>query len=234
MLEQGERNQEIKSEHVENMKKVKKLQKAMKQLKSEMAVVTKRKEKLEKQCGKTRLEMSNTQEEIHQVESNLGATKKSIEEMSIAEVATEEALLKGKEQFEQIKAESEHHASQSQVLKSKTKGLKDEIKKVEGLLRKESSQVEEQKMMLEEKQRKGDAAVNATETESSDLDQRLRMATERLVKSQGQKKGLTVKLDKVKEENRSMAEEVEEVEKAINSLTRGTLQQVVLSEPQIQ
>ena len=234
MLEQGERNQEIKSEHVENMKKVKKLQKATKQLKSEMAVVSKRKEKLEKQCGKTRLEMSNIQEEIHQVESNLGVSKKSIEEMSIAEVANEEALLKGKEQFEQIKAESEHHASQSQVLKSKTKGLKDEIKKVEGLLRKESSQVEEQKMMLEEKQRKGDAAVNATETESSDHDQRLRMATERLVKSQGQKKELTVNLDKVKEENRSMAEEVEEVEKAINSLTRGTLQQVVLSEPQIQ
>merc|ERR1719370_2397277 len=97
LLEQSEKKQELRGEHTENMKKVKKLQKAVKQAKSEMTVVAKRKDKLEKQCVKTQLEKSKVKNEIDQVCGHIKTSRDGIEEMSAAAAADEKALLLGKE-----------------------------------------------------------------------------------------------------------------------------------------
>merc|ERR1719460_2011237 len=128
------------------MKQVKKLQKATKQVKSEMTVVIKRKEKLERQCGKTRLEKSKVKVEIDQVEVDIKTQRENVEGLLAAAAGDDKVLLSGKKEFERRKAESEEAASQSQVLRSRTKELKDKIKKAEGLLRTENSKVEEQTM----------------------------------------------------------------------------------------
>ena len=221
LLEQGERKQERKGEHAENMKKVKKLQKTAKQVKSEMTVVIKRKEKLERQCGKTRMEKSKVKEEIDQVEGDIKSIRGNIEGLLAAAADEDKVLLSGKGEFERSKAEAEGETNQSQVLRSQSKGLKDKIKQAEGLLRKEKSKIEEQNMMLEEKQRKGDAILNATEAECHDLEQSLCTANEYLEQSQSQKKQLIEKVDKVKKE-------LDEVEKAISTAPNKTPQQVGL------
>ena len=221
LLEQGERKQELRGEHSENMKKVKKLQKATKQAKSETTLVTKRKEKFERQLNKTRLEKSKVKEEIDQVGVDIKAAREGIDELSAAAAADEKALLSRKEEIERSKTEVEERTNQSQVLRSRARAQKDEIKKGEGLLKKESGKVEEQKMMLEEKQRKGNSAVGATEAECADLEQTLCTASKHLEQSQNQKKQLMEKMVKVKEE-------LEEVEKAISTASRRTPQQVGL------
>ena len=228
LVEQGERKQELRGEHAENMKKVKKLQKATKQVKSEMTVVIKRKEKLEKQRGKTQLEKSKVKEEIEQTEADIKAVRDIIEGLSAAAAEDDKVLLSGKKEFQQCKAEAEEEVSRGQVVKSEAKELKDKIKKAEGLLRTESSKVEEQTMMLEEKQRTGDATVISAEMECCDLEQSLLTAQEDLQQSQSRKKQLMEKVDKVKEE-------LEGVEKAISNASRITPQQVgLLKEPPIQ
>ena len=221
LLEQGERKQELRGEHTENMKKVKKLQKATKQVKSEMSVVIKRKEKLERQCGKTRLEKSKVKKEIDQVEVDSKTAKEGIDELVAAAAADEKALLFRKEEFERFKTEVEERVNESQVLRSRAKVQKDEIKKAEGLLRKESSKVEEQKMMLEEKQRKGNASASSTEAECCELEQTLHATSKRLEQSQSRKEQLMENMEKVKKE-------LEEVEKAISTASWKTPQQVFL------
>jgi len=220
LLEQSERKQELRGEHAENMKKVKKLQKATKQVKSEMTVVTKRKEKLKRQCGKTRLEKSKVEKEIDQVEADIKTAKEGIDEVAATAAADEKALLSRKEELERTKTEVEEKTNQSQVLRSRVKVQSDEIKKAEGLLRKESGKVEEQKMMLEEKQRKGNASVSSTEAECCELEQTLYTANQRLEQSQSWKKQLMENMDKVKEE-------IKEVEKVIScTASRKTPQQL--------
>ena len=173
---------------------------------------------------------SKVKEEIIQVEVDIKTEKDNIEGLLAAAAEDEKVLLSGKKEFERRKAEAEEEASQSQVLRSRTKGLKDQIKKAEGLLRKESSKDEEQTMMLEEKQRASSAKREreATETDCSDLEQSLRTAHDHLQQSQNQKKQLMENMDKLKEE-------LEEAEKAISTASRKTPQQVgLLRIPQIQ
>merc|ERR1719341_1713650 len=100
LLEQSEKKQELRGEYTENMKKVKKLQKAVKQAKSEMTVVAKRKDKLERQCGKTQLEKSRVKNEINQVSVDIKTARDCIEELSATAAADEKTLLLGKEEFE--------------------------------------------------------------------------------------------------------------------------------------
>jgi len=220
LLQQGERKQELRGEHAENMKKVKKLQKAMKQVKSEMTVVIKRKEKLERQCGKTRLEKSKVKEEVDQVDVDIKTKRNNVEVLLAAGAEDEKVLLSGKKELEQRKAEADEEASQSQVLRSRTKGLKDRIKKAEGLLREEMSKVEEQTMMLEEKRSSSARRLSkGTETECRDLEQSLHTFREHLQQSQGQKKQLMESMGKMKEE-------LEVVEKAISTASRKTPQQL--------
>ena len=221
LLEQGERKQELRCEHSENMKKVKKLQKATKQAKSEATVVTKRKEKLERQLNKTRLETSKMKEEIDQAGVDIKTAREGIDELSAAAAADQKALLSRKEEIERLKTEVEERTNQSQELRSRAKVQKDEMKKSEVLLRKESGKVEEQKMMLEEKQRKGNAAVAQTEAECHDLEQTLFAANKHFEQSQDLKNQLMEKIVKVKEE-------LGEVEKAISTASRQTPQQVGL------
>jgi len=225
-LEQGEKKQELRGEHAENLKKVKKLQKAVKQAKSEMTMVVKRKEKLERQCVKTQLEKSKVKNEFDQVAVDVKTARDGIVALSTAAAADEKTLSSGKEEFERCKTEAEQQASQSQVLGSETKELKEKIKKAEGILRKESSKVEEQNMMLEEKQRKGNAAESATEAECRVLEQTLNTARAYLEQSQSQKKQLMDNLDKEEKESRSLKEKFEEVEKSISSASRKTPQQL--------
>ena len=227
-LEQGERKQELRGEHAENLKKVKKLQKAVKQAKSEMTMVAKRKEKLERQCVKTQQEKSKVKNEFDQVAVDVKTARDGIVALSTAAAADEKTLSSGKEEFERCKTEAEQQASQSQVLGSETKELKEKIKKAEGILRKESSKVEEQNMMLEEKQRKGNAAESASEAECRVLEQSLNTARAYLEQSQSQKKQLMDNLDKEEKESRSLKEKFEEVEKSISSASRKTPQQVGL------
>merc|ERR1719342_411570 len=219
LLEQGERKQELRCEHSENMKKVKKLQKATKQAKSEATVVTKRKEKLERQLNKTRLETSKMKEEIDQAGVDIKTAREGIDELSAAAAADQKALLSRKEEIERLKTEVEERTNQSQELRSRAKVQKDEMKKSEVLLRKESGKVEEQKMMLEEKQRKGNAAVTLTEAECHDLEQTLFAANKHFEQSQDLKNQLMEKIVKVKEE-------LGEVEKAISIASRQTPQQL--------
>ena len=94
LLEQGERTQERRGEHAENMKKVKKLQKSTKKVKSELTVVIKRKEKLERQCGKTRLEKSKVKVEIDQVEVDIKTERENIEGLLAAAAGDEKVLLR--------------------------------------------------------------------------------------------------------------------------------------------
>ena len=221
LLEQGERKQELRCEHSENMKKVKKLQKATKQAKSEATVVTKRKEKLERQLNKSRLETSKMKEEIDQAGVDIKTAREGIDELSAAAAADQKALLSRKEEIERLKTEVEERTNQSQELRKRAKVQKDEMKKSEVLLRKESGKVEEQKMMLEEKQRKGNAAVAQTEAECHDLEQTLFAANKHFEQSQDLKNQLMEKIVKVKEE-------LGEVEKAISTASRQTPQQVGL------
>jgi len=224
-LDQAERNHELSGEHAENLKKVKKLQKSVKQAKSEMTVVGKRKEKLERQCVKTQLEKSKVTTEVDQVADDVKSSRDGIEALSSAAAADEKAFLSGKEELEQCKKEAEQQASRSQVLASQNKDLKDKIKKVEGHLRKERSKVEEQNMMLEEKQRKGKTVENATEAECHDLEQTLCKARQYLEESQRQKKLLVENLDNEEKESKGLKEAFEVVEKATSSASRKTPQQ---------
>ena len=80
-------------------------------------------------------------------------------------------------------------------------------------------------MVLEEKQRKGEAALIAFEAECSGFDQDLRTKRHHLEQSQGQKQQLVDDLENAEQEGKRLKQELELMEKA--PISRRTPQQVL-------
>merc|ERR1719282_2139839 len=224
LLEQGTKTQALRGAHDDDLKKVKKLQRTIKQAKSELNVVLKKKEKLEKQCVKTTLEKSKLMEDVEHVETELRNVKDSIATLSASQVDHGQVLLAQKGEMEQCRLEAEELAKQSQVLKNRVEELNENIRQSEALLRNERGKVEEQKMVLEEKQRKGEVGLTAIEAECSAFDQKTRTMCNHFEQSQHQKKQLVDDLEKAEREGERLRQELEVIEKA--SASHKTTQQL--------
>merc|ERR1712013_472954 len=224
LLEQGTKTQALRGAHDDDLKKVKKLQRTIKQAKSELNVVLKRKEKLEKHCVKTTLEKSKLMEDVEHVETELRNVKDSIATLSASQADHGQVLLTQKGEMEQCRLEAEELSKQSQVLKNRVEELNENIKQSEALLRNERGKVEEQKMVLEEKQRKGEVGLTAIEAECSAFDQKTRTMRNHFEQSQHQKKQLVDHLEKAEREGERLKQELEVMEKA--SASHKTTQQL--------
>ena len=224
LLEQGTKTQALRGAHDDDLKKVKKLQRTIKQAKSELNVVLKKKEKLEKQCVKTTLEKSKLMEDVEHVETELRNVKDSIATLSASQVDHGQVLLTQKGEMEQCRLEAEELAKQSQVLKNRVEELNENIRQSEALLRNERGKVEEQKMVLEEKQRKGKVGLTAIEAECSAFDEKTRTMRNHFEQKQHQKKQLVDDLEKAEREGERLKQELEVMEKA--SASHKTTQQV--------